>query len=167
MSNTAPSRADPVVVFPLCQWCPPLETSQPHPPPPLSESEVVRGKGRCGTYWTSERDLTRFWGNWSLTHWGWYKITAISQMTPLTAFSWMGMYEFRIRFHWSLFLKFVRINNIPALVQIMAWRRPGDKPLSEPMMVSLLTYICITRPQWVNSLLPGATYQYFAKEGRN
>ena len=31
-------------------------------------------------------------------------------------------------------LKFVpkgRINNIPALVQIMAWRRPGDKPLSE------------------------------------
>ena len=30
------------------------------------------------------------------------------------------------------------INNIPALVQIIAWRRPGDKPLSEPMMVSLL-----------------------------
>ena len=28
------------------------------------------------------------------------------------------------------------INNIPALVQIMAWRRPGDKPLSEPMMIS-------------------------------
>ena len=34
-------------------------------------------------------------------------------------------------------LKFVPngpINNIPALVQIMAWRRTGDKPLSEPMM---------------------------------
>ena len=49
-------------------------------------------------------------------------------------------------------LKFVPkgpINNIPALVQIMAWRRPGDKPLSEPMMVSLLTHICVTRPQWV------------------
>ena len=27
------------------------------------------------------------------------------------------------------------INSIPALDQIMAWRRPGDKPLSEPMMV--------------------------------
>ena len=26
------------------------------------------------------------------------------------------------------------INNIPALVQTMAWRRPGDKPLSEPTM---------------------------------
>ena len=35
------------------------------------------------------------------------------------------------------------INSIPALVQIMAWRRPGGKPLSEPMMVSLLTYIHI------------------------
>ena len=32
----------------------------------------------------------------------------------------------------------------------MAWRRPGDKPLSEPMMVSLPTYICVARPQWVN-----------------
>ena len=26
------------------------------------------------------------------------------------------------------------INNIPAFVQIMAWRRTGDRPLSEPMM---------------------------------
>ena len=27
------------------------------------------------------------------------------------------------------------INNIPALVQIMAWRRSGDKPLSKPVML--------------------------------
>ena len=33
MSNTAPSSADPEVVFPLGRWCPPQETSQPHPPP--------------------------------------------------------------------------------------------------------------------------------------
>ena len=49
-------------------------------------------------------------------------------------------------------LKFVpigSINNIPALVQIMAWCRPADKRLSEPMMFSLLTHICITRPQHV------------------
>ena len=54
----------------------------------------------------------------------------------------------------NMSLKFVPrappINNIPSLVQIMAWRLPGDKPLSEPMMVSLLTPICVTRPQWVN-----------------
>ena len=44
------------------------------------------------------------------------------------------------------------IDNIPALVQIMVWRRPGDKPLSEPMMVSLLMHICVTRPQWVKGV---------------
>ena len=58
----------------------------------------------------------------------------------------------------KLSLKFVPegpIDNIPALVQIMAWRRPGDKPLSETMMVRLPTHICVTRPQWVNSLWPG------------
>ena len=43
------------------------------------------------------------------------------------------------------------INNIPGLIQIMAWRLPGNKPLSEPMMVSLLTHICVTRPQWVRN----------------
>ena len=42
------------------------------------------------------------------------------------------------------------INNSPSLVQIMAWRRQGDKPLSKPMTVKLSTHICITRPQWVN-----------------
>ena len=40
------------------------------------------------------------------------------------------------------------IDNIPALVQIIAWRRPGDKPLSEPMIVNLLTHICVIRSQW-------------------
>ena len=42
------------------------------------------------------------------------------------------------------FVPNVPINNIPALVLIMAWRRLGDKPLSEPMMVSLPTHICVT-----------------------
>ena len=41
------------------------------------------------------------------------------------------------------------INIIPALDQMMACCRQGDKPISEPMVVSLLTHICITRPQWV------------------
>ena len=49
------------------------------------------------------------------------------------------------------------INNMLALVQIMAcrlvimaWRRPGDKPLSGPMMVRSLTHTCVPWPQWVN-----------------
>ena len=52
-------------------------------------------------------------------------------------------------------LKYIRkgpIDQNPALVQIMAWRRSGDKPLSEPMMISLPTHICVTRPQWVIDL---------------
>ena len=28
----------------------------------------------------------------------------------------------------------------------MAWRRLGAKPLSEPIMISLLTHICVTQP---------------------
>ena len=59
-----------------------------------------------------------------------------------------------VRISIKMSLKFVLkgpFNNIPALVQIMAWRRPGDKPLSEPMMDSLPTHICVTRPQWVNA----------------
>ena len=61
----------------------------------------------------------------------------------LNEFKWISI---------EISLKFVPkgpINNTPALVQIMAWRRPGDTPLSEPMLVCLLTQICVTRPQWV------------------
>ena len=59
-----------------------------------------------------------------------------------------------VRISIKISLKFVPkspINYIAALVLIMAWRRPGDKPLSEPMMARLPTHICVTRPQWVNS----------------
>ena len=55
--------------------------------------------------------------------------------------------NFRIRIKISLeFVPKGPINNIPAMVQIMAWRRPGDKPLSEPLVVSLPTHICVARP---------------------
>ena len=70
---------------------------------------------------------------------------------------WRFQKHFLERNVWILLnisLKFVpenQINNIPSLVQIMAWRRSGDKPLSEPMMVWLPTYICVTQPQWVNN----------------
>ena len=87
-----------------------------------------------------------FW-HWLLTHWGRDNMAAIFQMTCSNWITWMKMHEFLSRFHWSV--PKGPISNIPALVQIMARHRPGDKPMSEPMMVSLLTHICITRPQWV------------------
>ena len=68
-------------------------------------------------------------------------------------------WHFQMHFHqWKFLnsllisLKFVPMN-IPALVQIMACCLVGTKPLSEPMMVSLLMHICITQPQWVNGIL--------------
>ena len=67
-------------------------------------------------------------------------------------FKWIFLNE-NVWISINISLKFVPrgpINNIPTLVQVMAWRRPGDKPLSEPMMVRLPTHICVTRPQWVN-----------------
>ena len=68
-----------------------------------------------------------------------------------------------VRISIKISLKFVPmspIDNIPALFQIMAWRRPGDKPLSEPMMVNLPTHICVTRPQWVKLVLGYGSYVY-------
>ena len=82
----------------------------------------------------------------ALTHWGRDKMNDISRH-----FKWIFVNE-NIWIPIKIWLKFVSkgsINNIPALVQIMAWGRPGHKPLSEPMTVNLPTHICITRPQWV------------------
>ena len=84
-----------------------------------------------------------------LTHWGRDKMAA---NFPDDTFKRIFLNE-NILMSTKNSLKFVAkglINNIPALVLIMAWRRPGDKPLSEPMLVRSLTHICVTRPQWVN-----------------
>ena len=96
----------------------------------------------------------------ALTHWGRDKMDAIFTDD---IFKCIFLNE-NARISLEISLKFVpkvRINNIPALVRIMAWRRPGDKPLSEPMMVSLPTHICVTRPQWVNSLWPGSVVRLY------
>ena len=41
-----------------------------------------------------------------LTLWGLDKVAAIFQTTFPNAFSWMELYAFRLRFHWSLLLRF-------------------------------------------------------------
>ena len=61
----------------------------------------------------------------------------------LFLFSWISI---------KISLKFVPkgpINYIPSLIQIMPWRRPGDKPLSEPVMVRWLIHIWVSRPEWL------------------
>ena len=51
---------------------------------------------------------------------------------------------------------------IPALVQIMAWRQPGEKPLSETMMVRLPMHIFITLPQWAKDKMVARWLSYLS-----
>ena len=50
----------------------------------------------------------------------------------------MKIYESPLIFNWILFLR----------VELTIFQHWFDKPLSEPMMVNLLTHICVTRSQW-------------------
>ena len=54
------------------------------------------------------------------------------------------------------YIPFSLIDNMRALVQIMAWRRTSDKPLSEAMKYVLLAHMCVTRPQWVKIVMETA-----------
>ena len=74
---------------------------------------------------------------------------------PDDIFKWIFLNE-NVWISINISLKFVPrgpINNIPTLVQVMAWRRPGDKPLSEPMMVRLPTHICLSASMSYNSII--------------
>ena len=113
---------------------------------------------RCHWRWTE------------FTQWGWDKMAAILQ-TKRIFFKTLRPRQDGRHFADSIFkciffnencciliklsLKYVRkgpIDNNPAMVQIMAWRRSGDKPLSETMMISLQMHICVTQPQWDNGI---------------
>ena len=61
-------------------------------------------------------------------------MAAILQTIFSDAFSGMKIYEFQLEKISLNFFPNGQINNIPTLIQIMAWHRPGNKPLSEPMM---------------------------------
>ena len=96
-----------------------------------SESDAAIGS-RCTT------------ASHDLTHWGWDKMAAIFKYIFFNENVWTSI---------KISLKFVPkgpIYNIPALVQIMAWCHPGNKPLSEPTVISLLIHTWVTQPQWVN-----------------
>ena len=67
-------------------------------------------------------------------------------------FKWLFLNE-NVWMLLKISLKFVpkfRISNTLKLVQIMAWPRPGNTPLSGLMRASFLTHMCVTQPQWVN-----------------
>ena len=100
MSNTAPSRADPVVVFPLGRWCPPQETSQPHPPPDVfheifEEQEACRPIGllffkylmkACSHFTSVILLIDSFWKSiLQVCIWYWkLKMNGLQTILPLT-----------------------------------------------------------------------------------
>ena len=79
--------------------------------------------------------------SYCLTHWGRDIMDAISQTPFSNAFSWMKIFQLRLKFPWSLFLRFQST--------IFQHCFNGTRPLSEPMIVSLPTHICVIRLQWV------------------
>ena len=81
------------------------------------------------------------------TQWGRDKIAAILQMTYQNL-----LYCKKIFFFIQISLKIVSkgpIYNKPTLVQIMAWRWVGNKPLSDQWWPGLMMHQCITRPKWL------------------
>ena len=78
-----------------------------------------------------------------LTHWGRDKMAGIFQKTVPNAFSLMKMYEFRLKIHWNL-CQYSSIGSDNGF--------GADQATSHYLnqwWYSLLTHICVTRPQWV------------------
>ena len=139
---------------------------------PIRWSQVLSWEWRCSWSSADRRCSNYIWviinliSHWSATYirdLTVYFVIAINTLRPRRNEHFADNIFKRIFFNENvsisikISLKFVPkgpINNIPALVQIMAWRRSGDKPFSEPMTISLLTHIYVTRPQLVNSLIP-------------
>ena len=118
--------------------------------------------GHCIGAWTSNKMVINqmHFGEIKCMYWRSKCYQHIESETKWTPFSrrhfQMDFLEWKCMNFIKISLKFVpmgQINNIPALVHTMAWRHPGNMPLPEPMMVNLLTHICVTRPQWVKTAL--------------
>ena len=89
--------------------------------------------------------------NHSFTHWNREKKCTISRMAfEMQLYEWKCL-NFELNFTEICFKG--AIDNIPALVQIMACNWLDDKPSYEPMVIFLLTHTCVTRPQWVMKLI--------------
>ena len=64
---------------------------------------------------------------------------------PDAIFKWIFLNE-NVWISITVSLEFIPkgpINNVPSLVQIMAWRQSGDKPLSEPLMVDFFMHMSL------------------------
>ena len=110
----------------------------------------VNGFGWCHHISNHHTDVYVLVTACTLTHWGRDKMGAIFQTTVPNAFSWMKIYEFRLKFHWNLFPGV----QLTIFQHWFRWWLGADKATSHYLnqrWYSLLTHICVTRPQWVKS----------------
>ena len=75
----------------------------------------------------------------SLTHWGRVKMDANFQTTFSKAFSWMKMYKYRLRFHWSWFPRI----QITIFQHWFRWWLGTGQATSHPLNQWWLVYWCI------------------------
>ena len=122
--------------FSVCKWCTLCDFfSANRSQLPQGMQKTWRYQSRFGINLPCDRDPFHVWFNtlrWRQN--GRHFADDIFRCIFLNDNVWISI---------KISLKFVpkgQIKNITALVQIMAWRRPGDKPISEPM---LFIYWCI------------------------
>ena len=77
-------------------------------------------------------------------------MVAIFQMTFSSAFSLMKMYEFRFKFHWSLFLSF-KVTASQNWFKLWLGGVQATSHCLNQWWYNLLTHICVTQPQWVKT----------------
>ena len=83
-----------------------------------------------------------------LTHRGRDKMAAISQTTYSIAFL-MKMYQVRLRFHWSLFIR-IQLRIFQLWFRYSFGTEQATNHYLNQSWHSLLTHIFVTRPQWFN-----------------
>ena len=97
------------------------------------------------------------------------KQSTVSRIVYISINTLRSRHDGRRRYFQAHFIEW-KCMNIPALVQIIVWSRPGEKPLPEPIMVKLLTYVCVTGPQrgigsrvslWLNDRLLTLVLHWF------
>ena len=95
---------------------------------------------------------------WSLTHIALGKKAAISQTTCSNAFSWMKIFEFEIKFHWSMFIgsnwQYVRVLN-------KQFHRDSWS-LSSRAHVDLSMIVTLFKCRYVNVILIADVFSVFA-----
>ena len=83
-----------------------LQRTEPSPKVPYILVNVLYGYAYVARLYNGDHlDSAEQSAQVRLTHWGWDKMVAILQTKFSNAFSWRKMYEFWLKFHWSLFLR--------------------------------------------------------------